>query len=114
MSQHSFGLHHWHRRKRVHQKLEQYPHPQAFKRTLDYAIYAVGIIGPIMTLDQVNQIWLHHNATGVSFITWGTYVITSSFWLLYGISHRERPIIFTYAIWIVLDSLVAIGVLLYS
>jgi len=44
------GLHHFHRRKRIYQKHEPYPHPDKWKRFMDHAIYCVGVFGPIMTI----------------------------------------------------------------
>ena len=109
----SHGLHHFHKRKRIHQKHELYPHPHKLKRIMDRAIYAVGIFGPIMTIPQITKIWVHKTAAGVSVLSWIAYLICAAFWLFYGILHKEKPIIFTYSIWILLDILIIIGVLIY-
>ncbi len=106
------GLHHFHRRKRIYQGYEPYPHPDKWKNFMDKAIYFVGIFGPVMTLPQLKKIWLDNNTAGISAISWGAYTITSSFWLCYGIMHKEKPIIITSAIWIILDILIVIGVIL--
>ena len=110
----SHGLHHFHKRKRIHQKLEPYPHPHKWKRFMDNAVYAVGVFGPVMTLPQVATVWLEKNASGLSLISWIAYLLTAVFWFIYGIMHKEKPIIFTYGIWIVLDLLIVIGVLMYG
>ncbi|MFC1752460.1 hypothetical protein ACFL96_03600 [Thermoproteota archaeon] len=107
-------LHHHHRRKRIHQKHEPYPHPDKAKKFMDRAIYGVGIFGPIMTLPQVSKIWIEKNAAGVSAISWGAYLITTSFWLAYGIMHKEKPIIMTYSLWLVLELFIITGVLIYQ
>lgn len=108
------GLHHAHIRKRIYQKHEPYPHPDKWKRLMDKGIYAAGVIGPIMTIPQLTKIWIDKNATGVSAISWIAFLITAIFWLIYGIMHKERPIIFTYIIWIILDIFIVIGVLMYG
>jgi len=109
----SHGLHHFHKRKRIYQNHEQYPHPHKWKRLMDRFIYVVGVFGPLMTIPQVTKIWFEKNAAGVSVISWISYLLCAIFWLIYGVMHREKPIIVTYAIWIVLDFLIVIGALIY-
>jgi len=53
---HNIGHHHQHKRKRIHQKLEEYPHPNKFVRFYDKFIYFVGIEVPIITSSQVIKI----------------------------------------------------------
>ncbi|MDP3966138.1 MAG: SemiSWEET family transporter [archaeon] len=108
------GLHHFHLRKRIHSKGEVYPNPNKKIRVLDKIIYIVGIIGPAMLLPQVIKIFTSKNAEGVSFFSYAFLAIFSIIWLLYGIVHKEKPIIITNALWIVFHLLVAIGVLIYG
>ncbi|MFC1733386.1 SemiSWEET family sugar transporter [candidate division KSB1 bacterium] len=110
----SKGFHHFHKRKRVHEKLEPYPHPQKLKRFMDKAIYVGGVLGPIMILPQIAKIWLDKNASGVSLISWIAFLIGAVFWLAYGILHKEKPIIFTYGIFIVMDAFVVLGTVMYA
>ncbi|MBW2978357.1 hypothetical protein KY331_05930 [Candidatus Woesearchaeota archaeon] len=114
MADHTEGLHHFHVRKRIHKKHEKYPHPDKFKRFMDKAIYAGGVIGPIMTIPQLTKIWIDKNASGVSAISWFTYLITAVFWVIYGIQHKEKPIIYTYGVWIILDAFIVIGTIMYG
>jgi len=108
------GLHHAHKRKRIHQKKELYPHPNKWKRILDKIIYIVGIMGPIMTIPQVLRIWIEKNAAGVTIITWFSWLIIGIFWLTYGIVHKEKPIILVYSSWIIIHTLVVIGASMYG
>lgn len=110
----SRGLHHAHKRKRIYEKYEPYPHPDKWKRFMDKAIYVVGIAGPIMTLPQVMKIWVEKNATGVSLISWASYLIFAVFWLVYGIMHKEKPIILTFSGWLILELLIVAGILVYG
>lgn len=108
------GLYHFHKRKRIHQKLEPYPHPDKWKRLMDNLIYVVGIFGPVMTIPQLIKIWVEKNASGVSAISWAAYLIASLFWLAYGVMHREWPIIFNAVLWVVLEILIIIGAIVYG
>lgn len=114
MTNHTEGLHHYHTRKRIHQKHEPYPHPDKWKRFMDKAIYVIGVAGPIMTIPQLMKIWVEKDASGVSVISWSSYLVIAVFWLTYGIIHKEKPIIFTYFAWIIIEILVVIGVIIYG
>ena len=50
MANHVEGLHHFHTRKRIHQKHEIYPHPDRWMNFMDKAIYVMGVFGPLMTI----------------------------------------------------------------
>ena len=106
--------HHIHKRKRIYEKKEPYPHPKPWKRILDKLIYVVGILGPLFTIPQILKIWVEKNATGISLITWIAYLIGAICFMLYGISHKEKPLIVIYSSLIVVDILVIIGILLYG
>ena len=81
---------------------------------MDKLIYVVGIIGVIMTLPQLTKIWMEKNASGVSIVSWGAYAILAIFWIIYGVMHKEKPIILTYSAWFVIDTLIVIGLLIYG
>ena len=81
---------------------------------MDKAIFVVGVVGPIMTIPQLVKIWVHQNAVGVSALSWASYLVCAVFWLIYGVLHKEKPIIFTYAIWIVLEVFIVVGTLIYG
>ncbi len=107
------GIHHYHRRKRCYEKHEPFPHPNKWKRIVDTLIYPIAMFGPIMTIPQVWIIWVDKNAGGVSAVSWGAYMITAVFWLNYGIIHKEKPIIFSSCLWLVLEALIVTGTLMY-
>ena len=110
----SLGLHHFHRRKRIYQKHEKYPSKNKWKRLMDRLILVVGILGPVMTIPQLMKIYIERNAAGISVITYSSYFILDFFWLAYGIIHKEKPIILTFAAWILLNILIIAGTLMYG
>ncbi len=104
-------FHHLHIRKRVHQQLQPFPSTSPFKQILDHLIYVVGLSGPLLTLPQLLAIWEAKSVTGLSPITWGSYVVIACFWLLYGIVHKERPIIFTNTLWIFIHGAIVASII---
>jgi uncharacterized protein with PQ loop repeat len=107
------GLHHFHLRKRI-SKGEKYPSRNKFKRFIDNSILFVSIIGPIMTIPQVVEIWYGQNAAGVSLTSWTTYLFSAIFWLSYGLIHKEKPIIIANGLMIILEIFIIVGTIIYG
>ncbi len=114
MPNHNLGVHHFHLRKRIHQKHEPFPSKNKLKRFVDKAVYVVGAFGLLMTIPQITKIWIDKNAAGVSVESWFAYIIVAVFWLFYGILHREKPIIVVNAVLILLNAIIVVGVLMYG
>lgn len=106
------GLHHFHKRKRLARN-EPFPHPDQLKRLIDSLVYFGEVLGPLATVPQLATILLNQNASGVSIASWVGYFAGAIFLLPYGIVHKEKPIIFTYAIWAILDLLIVIATAIY-
>lgn len=106
--------HHLHRRKRIHRKHEVYPHPDPLKRFMDMVIYAVSILGPALTIPQALTIWSSRSAEGLSLITWSSYLFFSGLWLFYGVLHKEKPIIFSNILWIVVNGFIVAEIVFFT
>ena len=108
-------LFHQHLRKRRSQKgVEPYPARNPWLRLLDRVIFVVGVAGPIATIPQIVNIYGSHSAGNVSALTFGFYALFNTVWILYGLAHREPPIIVTYCLWFVVNIIVCIGALMYG
>ena len=107
------GIHHMNVRKRIYEKKEKYPHPNKLKRRYDKFMYVIAILGPIMTLPQLLKIWISHDSSGVSIISWAGFAIMAGFWGYYGILHREKQLIIMYFALLILQALVVIGAIIY-
>ena len=108
------GMYHYHRRKRIYKNHEPYPNPNKFKRFMDTAVYVVGVLGPLMTIPQIWEIWANQDASGVSLITWVSYLIFGFVWFIYGVIHNEKPIIFAYFAWTIMKVLIIMGIIFYG
>jgi len=106
--------HHLHKRKRIHVKYEKYPPKEKFKRLVDRLVYIGAILGPLISLTQVYEIWYHKTAAGVSLITWAGYFLGAFVWLEYGIIHKEKPIILNSILWIIVNGLIVVGTFIYG
>jgi uncharacterized protein with PQ loop repeat len=106
--------HHQSIRKRALNGKKPYPHQNVWINFLDKFIIALGVINIFATLPQVLQIWIGQDASGVSVISWSYYTFFSFMLFLYGLVHREKPIIITYSFSFILYGLIAFGALTYG
>jgi MtN3 and saliva related transmembrane protein len=108
-------LFHLHARKRRSRaNLEPYPARSFWMRFLDTIIFIPGVVGPIATIPQILNIYSTHSAGNVSAFTFGTYAVFNLVWIVYGLAHRERPIIIAYCLWFVVNMTVCLGALAYA
>ncbi|MBI4004612.1 hypothetical protein HY358_00585 [Candidatus Roizmanbacteria bacterium] len=76
-------------------------------------IYLIAIIAPIMTLPQLLEVWKNKQAANVSMSTWTTYTLVSFFWLVYGLLHKEKPLVLANSMLFAIDLFIVVGLLLY-
>jgi uncharacterized protein with PQ loop repeat len=78
------------------------------------AVYIVVFIGQFISLDQVRLVWLERETSGVSFMTWAFFTVSSSAWCAYGYIRKDRVLVLTNCIWICINGAVALGVLMHA
>lgn len=106
--------HHLHLRKRLSKGLEPFPARSRALRMLDRTVFAVGALGPLFTIPQVYKIYATQSANDLSPISWAAWALFDIPWILYGLAHREKPIVSTYILWFVCNGMVFIGAILYG
>ena len=75
---------------------------------------AVAVITLIMTVPQIYTIWIDRQTAGISLWSWITYSIGSFVWFVYGVRKQDRIIYLPCAAWLLIDSAVVVGVLMYG
>ena len=68
----------------------------------------------LMTVPQVLTIWVFHQAAGVSVLSWGAYLLSAVLWLWFGLRQHDKNIYLPCVGWIVLDSAVVVGAVVYG
>ncbi len=106
--------HHLLRRKRKARGLEPYPATTEWKRLIDKVVYLAGIVGPIMSIPQILEIYVGQNAAGVSPISWFSWALFNIPWVMYGFAHREYPIVLAYSLWFLVNITIGIGAVIYG
>jgi len=107
---HYLGLRHKHRRQK---KINLRKHSN-YVRFLDKLTFVAGVVGPFTVMPQIYTIFSTQSADGVSLATWSLIFVVTLPWILYGIAHKEKSIIVSFALWEVANLTVVVGVLLYQ
>ena len=81
---------------------------------LEKVLRGVSVFTMLMTVPQVLTIWVGRDAGGVSLISWLSYLAAACLWFVYGLQKRDKTIYLACIGWILLDSAVVIGVVMYS
>ncbi len=90
------------------------PDSNIWMKVLEKATIAAGVIGPIMVIPQIYTIYSSHSAAGVSTVSWFAFAILDIPFLIYGIVHKDKPIVITYALWMIANFIVAIGAVIFA
>lgn len=109
----NIGLHHLVKKYKIEQIPSEVILNNKFREFVNHFIYVVGFFSIIILLPQLLQILISKKAEGVSLLTWIGFFISSSFWLFYGIIHKEKPIILTNTFALAVDALVIASIIFY-
>ncbi len=115
MANHNFGLHHVGQRKRATRgkKTNKHPQPDKLKSAVDHSIYAVAMLGPVMTLPQISNVWVGRDTSGLSLVSWTAYTLVAVFWVFYGMLHRDKPIVVVNFFSILVNAVVVLGIFIF-
>lgn len=96
-----------------HHHITKHTHAsKSLLKTMDKCMYIIALIAPIMTIPQLIDVF-HGHVAGVSLLTWGAYAVVSGLWFLYGILHKDKPLMLTQFLLLLLDSAIVIFVIMY-
>lgn len=82
-------------------------------RSVDMLAYVVSLMSLFFTVDQIRIIWIQHDASGVSFVSWTFYTLSAFVWFCYGVIHKDRVITITNFLWVFFSLVIVIGVVFY-
>ena len=81
---------------------------------LDKLIFVAGVVGPVLSIPQIILIYSNKDASDISAVSWFGWAALNIVWILYGLAHKEPPIVMTYTFWFVINLTVAFGAILYG
>jgi uncharacterized protein with PQ loop repeat len=83
------------------------------KKLIDKLIYVVALTYPLSTIPQIVDIYASKSSENISLLTWLLYDAFTFVFLWYAIQNRLKPLIIEYSMWIVAQSIVVAGILIY-
>jgi uncharacterized protein with PQ loop repeat len=86
--------------------------PSGEKGALEKILPVLSLFTMAMTVPQVWTIWVHGNASGVSLLSWGAYLLSACLWFFHGLHKGDKTIYIACIGWVILDGAVVLGVLL--
>jgi len=97
------------------ENIEFQKHIQKKKKitVFDTVVIIASFLYPLSSIPQAIQIF-HGSTDGVSIYSWISFAVFAAIFLTYGLKHRIVPMIITNSLWVVMDSIVIVGLLLNS
>lgn len=80
---------------------------------VDLFAYTMGVLGPVMTLSQSWIVWSTKSSDNLSLLSWGTYLLMAIAWLIYGLVHKERLMIFSNILWLLAHLSIVVGIFVF-
>lgn len=81
---------------------------------LEKILRGMSVFTMLMTIPQVYVVWVKHDVTGVSILSWLAYLLSAVLWFVYGWRKRDKTIYLACVGWILLDAAIVAGVILQS
>lgn len=74
---------------------------------------AFAMLGPMMTVPQVQEALITKHVQGLSLLTWGSYTVASLVWAIYGFFESEPPIYFSSIAGFLVNALIVVAIVIY-
>lgn len=105
------AVHHYHKRKKASHQLSG--SQRGLNSFVDRMVYVLGTLGVLIFVPQLIVVWTQKDISGVSVMSWFGMCAASTLWLIYGVVHREKPIMFANTLALVVQGLIILGILVH-
>jgi uncharacterized protein with PQ loop repeat len=82
--------------------------------SLRRVLAAMSVITIVMTGPQIWNIWVDHQAAGVSIASWSTYLLAALLWFWHGLREHDKNIWLPCIGWIAANGAVVAGTIVYG
>lgn len=104
------GFRHYIKRKKAGNKKKE----TTAQRDMDRLIYFMTPLTVLIFIPQLLKIWTEKSASGLSLLSWAGMFAGSAFWFVYGIVHKEKPMIVVNIAIGIIQFLIVLGIVLYQ
>lgn len=84
------------------------------RRVIDKIIFAAAALQPLANVPQIIAIYSHRSAHDISISSWVIFVVFDILWLWYGLAEKQKAIIVSAVLFIVLESTIIVGAIIYG
>jgi len=84
------------------------------KQMVGYLMYAVAVIMPLSNVPQILQVYNTQVVTGLSLVSWVTYLIFGFIPLSYALINKLLPLIISNVLWTLVNISMIYGIIIYS
>ncbi len=105
------GFHHHHRMKHAGKKLTK--GQRNLNQLVDATIYIMATLGALVFVPQMIDVWTRADIGAVSLFSWFGMLIGSLFWIIYGLVHQAKPIIYSSVLGAGIQLLIIVGILVH-
>ena len=81
---------------------------------LERILRVLSVFTMLMTVPQVLTIWVGRDASGVSLVSWISYLFSACLWFVYGVRQHDKTIYLACIGWILLDLAVVAGIIVHQ
>jgi len=83
-----------------------------YARNIDRYAYLMGFAAVTINFPQLYDVWTKPDIAGVSLVSWTGFMVSSAFWLYYGMVHKARTLVVINGMLIVVQGLIVLRLLL--
>ncbi len=80
----------------------------------DSLIYFFAFATPLFMVPQAMEIFRNQSAENVAPITWIFFLIADVVWIMYGIKHKLKPIVYGHILYLFIEGSIVVGIFTYS
>ena len=97
-----------------HTAAHKHFHKKPKRGPFDYVVYFFMIATPLFEIPQAYTIFVNKNAVSVSLSTWGFFMAASLVWAIYAAREKLMPVLVTSVLYLIIESVIVVGILLYN
>lgn len=98
----------------IHHPLDKRKAKDFWTKLLYRITIIAGVISPLMVWPQIFKIYSTQDAAGVSALSWFAFAVLDIPFIIYGVIHKEKPIVITYTMFLIGNAIVAVGAVIYG
>ena len=84
------------------------------KQLLGYLMYGVAVIMPLSNVPQIMQVYGTQVVTGLSLVSWVSYLLFGFIPLGYALVNRLTPLIISNVLWTIVNIAMIYGIIIYT